>query len=54
MKFTKLYRIRLFPVSAFTCFKQLEEKRTRKLAITSDKTYEKIPPNSHVRLIIFR
>ena len=32
MKFIKLYRIRFLCISGVTCFKQIEEKRTKKLS----------------------
>ena len=32
MKFIKLYRIRFLSTSAFIYFKQIEEKRTKKLS----------------------
>ena len=32
IEFIKLYRIRFFAISAVTCLKQIEEKRTKKLS----------------------
>ena len=31
MEFIKLYRIRFFAISGFTCSKQIEERRTKRL-----------------------
>ena len=35
-----------FSKSAFTCFKQIEEKELKNQVTKSNKTYEKIPPNT--------
>ena len=45
INFMNLYRNKFFPVSAFTCFKQIGEKGTSKRhykVIISNKTYETI------------
>ena len=38
-----------FSKSAFTYFKQIEEKELKNQVTKSNKMYEKIPPNTHLR-----